>query len=129
MRVCTVCSHAERPAIDRALLAGEPERTIANRWGISRASVHRHRAHIGARLAHQEEVTTARLLADLRDLQAKAQSLLERAETEGDLRGALAGVRETREVVLAVQKLIEAGDLTKRVAELERIVQERGMGK
>jgi len=104
-------------------------RRIARDFGLSEAAVRRHKAHIGASLAHQDEVTTARLLADLRDLQAKAQSLLARAEAEGDLRGALAGVRETREVVLAVQKLIEAGDLTKRVAELERIVQERGMGK
>jgi len=100
-------------------------RRIARDFGLSEAAVRRHRAHIGGRLAHQEEVTTARLLADLRDLQAKAQSLLERAETEGDLRGALAGVRETREVIVAAQKLVEAGDLARRIEELERIVAER----
>ena len=37
-RTCTICTHADRPAIDQALISGEPYRHIANRFGTSTAS-------------------------------------------------------------------------------------------
>jgi len=125
MRVCTVCSHAERPAIDRALLAGEPERTIANRWGISRASVHRHRAHIATAVQAQQALTIERLVNDLADLQRRALALLAKAEEAGDLRAALAAIREVRGVIETGSRLLEVTDLARRIEELERIVAER----
>jgi len=51
-RTCTVCTHAERAAIDRALVAGEPFRHIASRQGVSTTALQRHKAeHIPAALA------------------------------------------------------------------------------
>lgn len=44
-RPCTVCTHDEREAIDRALAAGEPFRRIAAQHsGTSEASLRRHKA-------------------------------------------------------------------------------------
>jgi hypothetical protein len=44
MRVCTVCSHGDRPAINAALVAGEPKRAIAARFGLSGSAAKRHAA-------------------------------------------------------------------------------------
>ena len=53
---CTVCTHPERVAIDRALIgmAGGvgSERTIANRFDLTKASIHRHRSsHLAGKVA------------------------------------------------------------------------------
>lgn len=40
---CSICSHGERTAIDRALVAGEPYRHIAARTGTSVTSLRRHK--------------------------------------------------------------------------------------
>mgnify|MGYP000707668187 CR=1 FL=1 len=125
-RTCSICSHPQRPEIDRALLAGESLRNIAQRYGASLAALHRHKAHIAAAVQAQQAMTVERLLDDLADLQRRALALLAKAEGAGDLRGALGAIRETREVITAGAKLIEASELRKRVEDLERIVNERG---
>lgn len=43
-QTCTVCRHTERAAIDAALLAGTPLRTIADQWTVSKTALIRHRA-------------------------------------------------------------------------------------
>ncbi len=43
-RICTVCSHAERAEIDKALVESTPERSIAKHYAVSPAAVHRHKA-------------------------------------------------------------------------------------
>src|SRR5438105_1095656 len=46
-RVCTVCTHAERAAIDAALVAGDASRDVARRFGLSATAASRHRtAHL-----------------------------------------------------------------------------------
>ena len=42
-RTCTVCTHADRPEIDQALLTGQPLRDIAGRVGTSRSALLRHK--------------------------------------------------------------------------------------
>jgi hypothetical protein len=55
-RVCTVCAHAGREAIDAALVAEEPLRNIAERFGTSATALHRHKAeHVPAALAKAKE--------------------------------------------------------------------------
>ncbi len=44
-RPCSLCQHPSREAIDQALAAKEPYRTIAERFGTSPAALHRHQAH------------------------------------------------------------------------------------
>lgn len=100
-RTCTVCRHDQLDMIDAAIVAGESNRMIANRFELSEASIQRHRAkHIPAQLAKAREaevVTQADgLLGQVQALHSKALHILETAESAGDLRVALAGIREAR---------------------------------
>jgi hypothetical protein len=58
-RTCTVCRHNQREAIEQALLAGEPLRNIAKRYGTSATALHRHRHdHLPAALTRANERAT-----------------------------------------------------------------------
>lgn len=55
-RVCTVCRHKARDAIDRALVDGAPARRIVEQYGLSKGAVGRHQAdHLPAALLKGEE--------------------------------------------------------------------------
>jgi hypothetical protein len=61
---CTVCDHADRAAIDRAIVAGESAPRIGTRHGVSADSVLRHRrGHLPELLARAALQGTARALA------------------------------------------------------------------
>lgn len=89
-RVCTICSHPERDAIEREVLAGRPFRTIAASFSLSRASLLRHCAggHLSATLvqsARVGEITRADdLVARLIGLARETQAVLARARAAGD---------------------------------------------
>ena len=52
-RRCTVCRHPQKAEIEEAMVTGEPERTIADRYGLSKSGVHRHATnHLPTILAH-----------------------------------------------------------------------------
>ena len=65
-RLCTICTHADHEAIDRAMVAGETLRKLAITFGSSEAALFRHKtAHVSAMLsqakqaedrAHREEL-------------------------------------------------------------------------
>ncbi len=100
-RSCTICQHADKPAINAALIANEPYRLIAERFGTSAAALTRHKAeHLPASLAKAEAAKeTAQaddLLAQVKALRGKSISILQKAEAAGDLRTALLGIREAR---------------------------------
>jgi hypothetical protein len=42
-RVCSICTHVDRLAIETALGSGTPLRTIAARWSVSKTALLRHR--------------------------------------------------------------------------------------
>ena len=44
-RACTVCTHAERPAIDQDLADACSYRDIAHAYGVSKSAVMRHARH------------------------------------------------------------------------------------
>lgn len=53
---CTVCMHPDRAAIDKALIAGEPFRRIAERTGASATSLRRHKAsHLAGAIVRAEQ--------------------------------------------------------------------------
>jgi len=116
-RTCTICSHTDRVGIDQALLNGEPFRHIAARTGTSTTALARHKAdHIPSAIAQaQDAVEVAQaddLLREVRQLKAKAVSLLLQAERAGDYRTALTGIREAR---ACVELLLEVeGELDRR---------------
>ncbi len=101
-RTCTVCAHPERETIDRALVAGEPSRQIAARYGsLSRPAIQRHgENHLPATLlkaSEAEEVARADdLLFQVRDLQEHALNILDKAEDAGELGIALRAIKEAR---------------------------------
>jgi transposase-like protein len=116
-RRCTVCDHPERHSIDEALVSGAPYRSVAKRFGLSESAVFRHKSeHLPAHLLKAKEVEEVAqaddLLEQVRNLQAHALHILERAEKAGDLRTALAAISQARGNLELLGKL--AGELDER---------------
>jgi hypothetical protein len=111
-RRCTVCTHSEVEAINKALVGGEPYRSVANRYeSLSQAAVHRHEEnHLPATLAkarEAEEVAHADdLLAGVRSLHERTLAILEAAEETRQNRTALAAIREARSNLELLAKLL-----------------------
>ena len=100
-RRCTVCAHPDRPAIDQAMVNRRPFRDIARHFGIGKdAAVRHHDACLPAELtkakAAEETARADDLLEQVRALRTKSLQLMLAAEKSGDLRTALAGIREAR---------------------------------
>ena len=113
-RHCTVCDHPDREAIDVALVAGGSLRDIAGQFRISKSALARHKgSHIPAALAKaqeaQEVAEADNLLAQVRQLQTRTLSILDRAERASELRTALAAIGEARRNLELLGKL--AGEL------------------
>jgi phosphoserine phosphatase len=120
-RTCTVCKNPRRPEIDAALLAGVAFRNIAKQFGLSTGTVFRHRRHVGQALAKAEKANEiARgnaLVARLNELAADARRIKTQAELIGDLRTALAGVRELTRLVEVAAELSREQSLPLDVAQ------------
>ena len=109
-RTCTVCAHPDKEAINKELVNGTPYRHIAARFDTSTGALQRHKQdHLPVALAmakEAEEVAQADdLLGQLVGLQGKALSILDTAEQAGDLRVALAALREVRATMELVGKV------------------------
>jgi len=110
-RLCLVCSHPEREEIDRCLVEGVSFRIVSKRFTVSVASIQRHnKDHIPAHIAKAQEAAQVAnaddLLQQLKALRNKAIGILQKAETAGDYRTALMGIREARgciEVLMEVE--------------------------
>ncbi len=113
-RRCTICTHKEREAIDRALVAREPFRHIAARFSVSTSALVRHSDdHLPAGLLRAKdaaEVARAdNLLAEVCTLKRRALGVLDTAENANNLLAAIAAIREARGCVELLGKL--AGQL------------------
>ena len=92
-----------------ALVAGEPYRSVANRYeSLSQASVQRHSEnHLPATLAQAKEAEMVAhaddLLEQVRDLQVRTFAILEAAEASEQHRTALSAIREARGRVAGAQ--------------------------
>ena len=100
-RVCTVCSHGDRPTINAALVTGEPIPAVSARFELSESALKRHRAgHLPLALvkaAEAAEVAEAdALLEQVKAIQRRARAYEAQASAAGDLRGALLALREGR---------------------------------
>jgi hypothetical protein len=117
-RSCTVCAHAKREAIDKALVEGVSAAEIAGRYRtVGERAVRRHRSnHLPAKLVMAEkaaEVAEADSLLDqVKDLQGRAYSILDKAEEAGELKTALSAIREARGNLELLAKLL--GELDER---------------
>jgi len=116
-RTCTVCQHPNTKEIDRALVAGEPFRHIAARFGTSTAALQRHKAeHVPAHVAKAKEAELTAdaddLLGQLQELRRRAFAILDQAEGAGELRTALAAIREARSCIALLLEV--EGELDRR---------------
>ncbi len=117
-RICTVCSHPQIEAINKALLAGEPNRRIATRENVTEAALRRHKAagHIAEHLsqAHdaQDVAQADDLLAQLRGLQTEAHRIKDKAENSKDFKTALSGIGQLVKIIELMAKL--RGELDER---------------
>jgi hypothetical protein len=96
-RRCSICAHAERDEIDRALVAGIARTRLERDFGVTEQSLARHaRGHLPLTLARAAEVTEGAraddLLAQVRRLQAETLAVLEAAKADRNLAGVLAAV-------------------------------------
>jgi hypothetical protein len=112
-RVCSICSHEDREEINAALLAGQPLRGISRKFfGSVKAedALGRHREHLPLHLVKASdaaEVAQAdNLLEQVKSLQARALTILDKAEASGDLRTALSAIREARGNLELLAKLL-----------------------
>lgn len=48
-QTCSICSHTDRTAIETALARGEPLRSIAAQWSVSKSALIRHRDRCGTK--------------------------------------------------------------------------------
>jgi hypothetical protein len=116
-RSCTVCEHPEKDAIDRTLVGGASNRSVASLYDVSEAAVRRHKAnHLPAKLIMAEKaaevVEADNLLDQVKWLQSRAYGILDRAEEAGELRTALSAIREARGNLELLAKLL--GELDER---------------
>lgn len=106
-RPCTICAHAERSAIDRRLVAGEPHVQLADEFGVGRSSLARHfDGHIVPSIAESaavREVAEAHhasdLLGEVVRIKERAEVLLDKAEAQNDIPAATGALRELRRTV------------------------------
>ena len=136
-RTCSICNHPDRAAIDKAIVTRSASlRTIADRYGVSKTALIRHRdSHIpklvqaaeSAR-AMQAASSGAALIDELDRLLKKALAILEAAEKAGELKVALQAIREARETIKACADLAVTVDLEERVEALEAQIEARRGG-
>lgn len=124
-RICTVCTHPDRRAIDEALILDNASlRDAARQFGLSKDSLARHKGHIAASLTKakraKEEAETDSLLEDLRahrarleELYQTVQDLLQQSLQSKDIRTALRSVKSALEILGEARSHLELqGKLT-----------------
>ena len=123
-RTCTICSHAQRLEIERAIVAGTSLRTISGQFGPSKTAVLRHRSNVAMTIARSTEarelVRTGTLLDDVRAGERRAERLYEKAAEilaealrNKDPRTALQAIRTASAVMGEARDYLELrGELT-----------------
>jgi hypothetical protein len=103
-RNCSVCLSPERDAIEAHILEKKPYRDLAAQFDLSPSALYRHaRVHIQERLIKAKDIAEIGkaddLLRQIEALKARADQILRKAESGGELRTALAGVRELARLI------------------------------
>jgi hypothetical protein len=119
-RICTICTHPDRIAIDKAVVSQAPNRQIASLHGVSESAVRRHaRSHLPKTLVvatQVEAVTNADdLLAQVQRFQREALGVLEAAKADGNLGGVLQAIDRLQKGVALLATLGERGHESKEI--------------
>jgi hypothetical protein len=109
MKTCTVCSHQDRAAIDRALVDGASLRTIAGQYGTNKSALDRHRKHLAPALTLAKQATVVTeatsLLSRVERIMSRCELIAEAATRERDWLPAIAASRELRSCLELLGKL------------------------
>lgn len=110
-RVCTICTHGERAAIDGALVAGTPETQIAALFRVSPDAVARHKAnHLPAALVKArdaEDITQAiNIVQQLKAINTAALAILQDARQGGNHDIALRAIDRVQKQIELQARLI-----------------------
>jgi hypothetical protein len=120
---CAGCHSDRREQLNAELTAQEPLRVLALRYGISKTSLIRHRAHLSSALVTVEVLPAARNgenggMASIDDVATEARSLymscrmaLDRAETGGNPLAVALAAREARASLDLLGRQIEKLEL------------------
>lgn len=108
--VCTCCTHPDHAEIDAAIVAGESVRSIGSRFGVSPWAVSRHHTrHMSPALValqvEREQADAATARAQLENLIASAQAILDDAMKDGRPAVALQAVAQLRPLVETLGKV------------------------
>lgn len=109
-RVCTVCTHPDREAIDAAVVTDAASiRRIAAQHGLAESSLRRHRdTHLSAAIqavrAERAEVVVS-LYDELLDLIGRVRSVVDRAERRNQPDAMLKAVAELRRLLEVLGKV------------------------
>lgn len=102
-RTCTVCSHASRRKIDKAIVFGKSNRAIASQFHLTRASVQRHKQHVAAaieRAAEKRELSIGEQVLDRLERQyQRGEVLLASAERAKNHPACIGYLRELRGIL------------------------------
>ena len=116
---CTTCQHLKRAEIDRRLAAGEPASRMAEAYGLSPSSVHRHRANcLGLSASNTIKKEAARGTAALAllpekdtlagayfDLRDRIDQIVSQAQQQGSLSVAISGLNSIRQTLDSLTRL------------------------
>jgi hypothetical protein len=100
MKTCGVCTHKQRGAIDREIVASTPLRAIAGQFGVSRSALDRHKAHVPKALAEAKQAVevaeASTLLQRVESLIARCESIADQAVGDRQWGAACSAARELR---------------------------------
>jgi len=115
-RSCTICSHDARAGIDKALVGGASNRSLASLYDVSEAAMRRHKgSHLPARVAKAQEVEDVRealdVIKQLKAINAASLNILKEAREQGKQGTALAAIdRIHRQIELQAKLVGELDD-------------------
>ncbi len=100
-RVCTICSHEQRDAIEDAFIDGMPKRRIAAHYGVTERAVRHHiREHLPELLSLARDAERAAradsLLDRIEALQSRTEATLSRVEETDNYSAIFRGISEMR---------------------------------
>ena len=116
-RICSICSHAERAEVDRAIVHGQPYRVIAGRFGLSKSAVERHAGeHVASLIARattqRDRLNADALVAEIRVLREVTLGVLEESRESGEHKHALGAIARLEKQAELVARLL--GELVER---------------
>jgi hypothetical protein len=109
MKVCSICNHSNRSAIDKAMVDGQSLRVIAGQTGTAKSALDRHKKHLApalvvAKQAERVSESTG-LLSRIERLMSRLELICQAATMERDWLPAIAASRELRGCLELLGKL------------------------